>query len=77
MEGLGLNNNMDEMISYDIKHQEGLQRIRGFRLLDDDFMSKVFENKQCSELLLQVKLNETYIIFITENDIIKKGYISY
>lgn len=74
MEGLGLNNNMDEMISYDIKHQEDLQRIRGFRLLDDDFMSKVFENKQCSELLLQVKLNETYIIFITENDIIKKGY---
>ena len=74
MEGLGLNNNMDEMISYDIKHQEYLQRIRGFRLLDDDFMSKVFENKQCSELLLQVKLNETYIIFITENDIIKKGY---
>lgn len=149
MEGLGLNNNMDEMKSYDIKHQEDLQRIRGFRLLDDDFMSKVFENKQCSELLLQVilnrndikvqnvyiqfdiknlqgrsvrlvilavdnsgkiynieiqrsnkgagvkrarynssmldsnitepgdkyeKLNETYIIFITENDIIKKGY---
>ena len=69
-----MNNNMDEMISYDIKHQEDLQRIRGFRLLDDDFMSKVFENKQCSELLLQVKLNETYIIFITENDIIKKGY---
>ena len=148
MEGLGLNNNMDEIISYDIKHQEDLQRIREFRLLDDDFMSKVFENKQCSELLLQVilnrndikvqnvyiqfdiknlqgrsvrldilavdnsgkiynieiqrsnkgagvkrarynssmldsnitepgdkyeKLNETYIIFITENDIIKKG----
>lgn len=144
-----MNNNMDEMKSYDIKHQEDLQRIRGFRLLDDDFMSKVFENKQCSELLLQVilnrndikvqnvyiqfdiknlqgrsvrlvilavdnsgkiynieiqrsnkgagvkrarynssmldsnitepgdkyeKLNETYIIFITENDIIKKGY---
>ena len=68
-----MNNNMDEMISYDIQHQEYLQRIRGFRLLDDDFMSKVFENKQCSELLLQVKLNETYIIFITENDIIKKG----
>lgn len=148
MEGLGLNNNMDEIISYDIKHQEDLQRIREFRLLDDDFMSKVFENKRCSELLLQVilnrndikvqnvyiqfdiknlqgrsvrldilavdnsgkiynieiqrsnkgagvkrarynssmldsnitepgdkyeKLNETYIIFITENDIIKKG----
>ena len=56
MQGLGLNNNIDEIISYDIKHQEDLQRIREFRLLDDDFMSKVFENKQCSELLLQVIL---------------------
>lgn len=58
---MGLNNNIDEIISYDIKHQEDLQRIREFRLLDDDFMSKVFENKQCSELLLQVILNRNDI----------------
>lgn len=56
-----MNNNIDEIISYDIKHQEDLQRIREFRLLDDDFMSKVFENKQCSELLLQVILNRNDI----------------
>lgn len=62
MEGLKLNRkDIDGMISYDIKHQEDLQRIRGFRLLDDDFMSKVFENKECSELLLQVILNRTDI----------------
>ena len=29
----------------------------GFRLLDDDFMSKVFEDRKCAEFLLQVILN--------------------
>ncbi len=41
------------------KHEEDLQRIRGFRLLDDDFMSKVFEDKGCTELLLQIILGRT------------------
>lgn len=41
------------------KHEEDLQRIRGFRLLDDDFMSKVFEDKECTEFLLQIILNRT------------------
>ncbi len=27
----------------DQKHQEDLQRLRGFRLLDDDFFTKCFE----------------------------------
>ena len=27
----------------DRKHQEDLQRLRGFRLLDDDFFTKCFE----------------------------------
>ena len=31
-------------------------RSRGFRLLDDDFMSKVFEDKTCAEFLLQIIL---------------------
>lgn len=39
------------------KHLEDLERIRGFRLLDDDFMGKVFEDKGCAECLLQVILN--------------------
>ena len=30
----------------------------GFRLLDDDFMSKVFEDKACSEFLLQIILDK-------------------
>lgn len=32
-------------LDFERKHREDLQRIRGFRLLDDDFMSKVFEDK--------------------------------
>ena len=35
---------------------EDLQRLQGFRLLDDDFMSKVFEDKACAEFLLQIIL---------------------
>lgn len=38
------------------KHEEDLQRIRGFRLLDDDFMTKVFEDQECVQFLLQVIL---------------------
>ena len=40
------------------------------RLLDDDFMTKVFEDVECSEVLLQI-LPEIYIIFITEKDVLK------
>lgn len=40
----------------DRKHEEDLQRLRGFRLLDDDFMSKVFEDVSCTELLLRIIL---------------------
>lgn len=38
----------------DRKHQEDLVRIRNFRLMDDDFMSKVFEDTACAEFLLKV-----------------------
>lgn len=41
------------------KHEEDLQRIRNFRLLDDDFMSKVFEDKACAEFLLKIILQRT------------------
>lgn len=41
----------------DRKHQEDLERIRNFRLMDDDFMSKVFEDTACAEFLLKVILN--------------------
>ena len=38
----------------DQKHQEDLQRLRGFRLLDDDFLTKCFEGDTAGiELVLQ------------------------
>ena len=48
-------NNAKEL-DFDRKHEEDLQRLRGLRLLDDDFMQKVFEDKACTELLLQIIL---------------------
>ena len=49
-------NNTEEALDFEQKHKEDLQRLRGFRLLDDDFMSKVFEDKACAEFLLQIIL---------------------
>ncbi len=47
-----------EMI--DQKHREDLQRLRGFRLLDDDFLTKCFEgNTECMELVLQIVLDKS------------------
>ena len=38
------------------RRAELLEIIRNFRLKDDTFMSKVFEDKECSELMLRVIL---------------------
>ena len=39
-------------------HEEDLQRIRGFRLIDDDFMNACFDdNIEGTELLLRIILN--------------------
>ena len=38
--------NARETLDFEQKHKEDLQHLRGFRLLDDDFMSKVFEDKE-------------------------------
>ena len=48
-------NNTKEL-DFDRKHKEDLQRLRGLRLLDDDFMQKVFEDKACTEFLLQINM---------------------
>ena len=45
-------------MDFEKKHHEDLQRLRGFRLLDDDFMTKVFEDISCAELLLRIILND-------------------
>ncbi len=43
----------------DQKHQEDLQRLRNFRLLDDDFLTKCFEGNTASiELVLQIVLEK-------------------
>ena len=43
----------------DQKHQEDLQRLRGFRLLDDDFLTKCFEGETASiALVLQIILEK-------------------
>lgn len=46
-------------LDFDRKHEADLQRLRGLRLLDDDFMQKVFEDKACVEFLLRIILNRT------------------
>ena len=41
------------------QHQEDLQRIRGFRLIDDDFMNACFDgNIEGTELVLRIILNK-------------------
>ena len=103
----------------DQRHQEDLQRIKGFRLLDDDFLTKCFEgDPKYIQLVLRIVLDmpdlivvdvrtqvfvenllnrsvrldvlatdstgrkkgekfdelpETYVVFITEHDVIGKG----
>lgn len=42
---------LERELDFEKKHQADLKRIQGFRLLDDDFMSKVFEDKDCAEFL--------------------------
>lgn len=48
---------MDSEIDLDKRHEEYLKSIKRFVLMDDTFMSKVFEDKSCAELLLSVILN--------------------
>lgn len=44
----------------DRKHQEDLERIKNFRLLDDDFFTKCFEgDTECIELVLKIVLNKS------------------
>ena len=50
---------MGDIMIEERKYQEMLQRIRGFRLLDDDFMTKCFEeNIEATELVLSIVLNK-------------------
>lgn len=50
-------NKTPQELDFERKHEEYLQRIQNLRLIDDNFMTKVFEDKECSEFLLQVILD--------------------
>lgn len=51
------NLNLTEQI--DQKHQEDLRRLRGFRLLDDNFLTKCFEGDTASiELVLRIVMEK-------------------
>ena len=56
MKSDSMGKNDAKQIDFIRKHEEDLRRLRGLRLLDDDFMQKVFEDKACTELLLQIIL---------------------
>ena len=49
-------------MNYDKQHEEDLQRIRGFRLIDDDFMNACFDgNIEGTELILRIILDKSDI----------------
>lgn len=50
-------NKAPQELDFERKHEEYLHRIQNLRLIDDNFMTKVFEDKECSEFLLQVILD--------------------
>ena len=52
----------EKQLDFERKHEKDLQYIRNFRLMDDAFMSKVFEDKTCAEFLLQIILNRDDLI---------------
>ena len=50
-------------MNYEQQHQEDLQRIRGLRLIDDDFMNACFDNNiEDTEFVLRIILNRDDII---------------
>lgn len=50
-------NKTPQELDFERRHEEYLHRIQNLRLIDDNFMTKVFEDKECSEFLLQVILD--------------------
>ena len=49
-------NKTQQELDFERKHEQDLQRLRGLRLIDDDFMAAVFEEPACAEFLLQIIL---------------------
>ena len=49
-------NKTQQELDFERKHEQDLQRLKGLRLIDDDFMAAVFEDPVCAEFLLQIIL---------------------
>ena len=47
-------------LDFERKHEEDLRRIRDFRLMDDNFMSKVFEDKLCHRTTANVAVADKH-----------------
>ena len=52
----------EQELDFEQKHKEDLQRIREFRLIDDDFMAAVFEDHDCAEFLLRIILKRDDLV---------------
>ena len=52
----------EQELDFEQKHREDLQRIREFRLIDDDFMAAVFEDHDCAEFLLRIILKRDDLV---------------
>ena len=50
--------------SFDKKYRKFLPKIRRFRLMDDTFMSQVFQNKACTEFLIRTILDDDSLVVI-------------
>lgn len=50
--------NRNKSLDFERKHEDDLQRLRGFRLLDDDFMSKVLKIKNVQNFYYELFLTE-------------------
>ena len=49
----------------ELMHQRDLEYIRNFKLIHDDFMKKVFTDKDCTELLLRIIIEKPDLIVQT------------
>lgn len=51
------NSGIDDPLDTQQQHAKDLERIRNFRLIDDDFMTAVFSDKASAELLIRIILH--------------------
>ena len=58
LEGTGNTLDVSNEFQYSQKHEKALKRLKNFRLLDDDFCTKVFEDIERVELLLRIILEK-------------------